>query len=747
MRISFSSSRMLKSLVFVAAFLLFSGIVRPGNIFGQTTGITLSDIWASPKYYAKGAEEIRWMKDDNRYSRLERIQKDKTELNIYDVQSGKKLETILDESKLKDPATGEALTVLRYEFSPKESFVLLVTESYPLYRHSSSERVMLYDRKNNRIAKLFDGKPVYSPSFSPDESKIAFVFQNNLYVAPLTSLKAEQITKDGKKNSIINGMCDWVYEEEFSFTKAYEWAPDGNKIAWLRFDESDVPEYGMDLYNSLYPERETFKYPKAGEKNALVQLFIRDLLKNKNTQVDLGTETDQYIPRIAWTNAGDQLMALRMNRLQNKLDFLLINGKDGSNKVLMQEVSKAWVDIHEHMAVQLYFLKDNKNFIWVSEKDGYTHLYLHSLESGEGQKLTSGNWDVTDFYGVDEAMGFVYFAAADRSPMERHIFRVTLSGTALTPLSQDAGTHSAAFSTGFNYFVHSYSNDTLPPQIVLRTRETSEIRVLEDNARLKESLKNLKLHKKTYLTIPGADGTNLNAWMIRPNDFDASRKYPVLMYVYGGPGSQTVKNAWEGPNAFWYQHLADKGYIIISVDNRGTGNRGSAFKMSTYRQLGKLEAEDQIAAANWIKNQSWADGERIGIWGWSFGGYVTALCLTKGQGVFKAGISVAPVTNWKYYDTIYTERFLQTPQLNESGYEDNSPVNYAKNLEGRYLLIHGTADDNVHLQNSMDFAQALIRNGKDFEMFMYPDRNHSIYGPGVRIHLYRKMTKFIEENL
>lgn len=727
-------------------FLLFFSLIIPANLQAQKTGIALEDIWASPKFYARGAEEIRWMKDDSKYSRLERT-KEKTELNVYDVLTGKKLETILDDNKLLDKETNQPFNVLRYEFSADENYVLLSTEIIPLYRHSAAERIVLYDRKNNLIAKLFEGKPVYSPSFSPDGTRIAFIFDNNLYQAPLATLVAEQITKDGIKNKIINGMSDWVYEEEFSFSKAYEWSPDGKRIAWLRFDESQVPEYGMDIYGSLYPERETFKYPKAGEKNAVVQLFIRDVVKKKNIKADIGMETDQYIPRIRWTNSPTQLIALRMNRLQNQLDFLLINGADGKSKVVVQETSQAWVDIHEHMAVQMHFLNDGKHFIWVSEKDGYTHLYKYSLEDGSETRITTGNWDVTDFYGVDEALGFVYFAAADRSPMERHIFRITLSGTALTSMTQDAGTHTAAFSTGFNYFVHSYSNDTLPTQVTLRTRETASIRILEDNTKLRESLRKIRLHGKSYLTIPGADGGALNAWMIRPNDFDASRKYPVLMYVYGGPGSQTVKNAWEGPNAFWYQHLADKGYIIISVDNRGTGNRGSNFKMCTYGQLGKLEAEDQIAAGKWISQQTWADAERIGIWGWSFGGYVTALCLTKGNGLFKAGISVAPVTNWKFYDTIYTERFLKTPQLNESGYEDNSPVNFAKNLKGRFLLIHGSADDNVHLQNSMDFAQALIKNGKDFEMFVYPDRNHSIYGPGVRIHLYRKMTKFIEENL
>lgn len=710
------------------------------------TGISLEDIWNSSKYYARGAEAIRWMKNDNQYSRLEK-NKGETELNIYDVSSGNKTETILDETNLKDPLTRESLKIQRYEFSPDESLVLLVTEMIPLYRNSVAEKVYIFDRNTQKIELIFEGKAVYSPTFSPAGKKIAFVSDNNLFVTDLTRNHTEQITRDGKKNAVIHGMCDWVYEEEFTFSRAFEWSPDGNKIAWLRFDESGVPEYGMDIYGSLYPARETFKYPKAGEKNAVVQLYIRDLTKKKTLKADTGTETDQYLPRLHWTRSNEQLMVLRMNRLQNQLDFLLVESSSGKSRVLMQETSKAWVDIHEHMAVNLYFLQDGKQFIWVSEKNGFTHVYLYQLSDGTETQITKGNWDVTDFYGIDETRKLMYFAAADRNPMERHLFSISLDGTSLKPMTLEAGTHTASFSTGFNYYVHSYSNDQTPATITLKNREGTTVKVLEDNAKLKALLEGIQFHPKTYLKVPGASGAELNAWMIQPRDFDPSRKYPVLMYVYGGPGSQTVKNSWEGPNAFWYQILADKGYIVISVDNRGTGGRGSEFKMCTYKQLGRLEAEDQIAAARWISTQSWADSERLGIWGWSFGGYVTALCMTKGEGVFKTGISVAPVTNWKFYDTIYTERFLQTPQLNESGYEDNSPVNFAKGLKGRYLLIHGSADDNVHLQNSMEFTQALIKAGKEFDMFIYPDRNHSIYGPGVRIHLYRRMTKFIEENL
>lgn len=721
--------------------------VHFSHLSAQTTGITLEDIWASPKFASRGAEAIRWMKDDATYSRLER--KDGSmELNVYNVRTGEKTETILRESDLIPANEQEALQIQEYAFSADEKNILISTEIEALYRHSYAQKAYVYNRESRKLFVLNAGKKVYSPTFSPNGNQIAFVFENNLYVATPGTSELRQITKDGKKNAVIHGMCDWVYEEEFAFTRAFEWSPDGQHLAWIRFDETAVPEFGMDMYQQqLYPSRETFKYPKAGEKNAVVSVFTYDLQKKKSLKVQTGTEEDIYLPRIRWTEKPGTLMILRMNRLQNTLDFLLADVKTGVSNLILQEKSDTYVDIHESSHDNLYFLKNGKQFIWLSEKDGYNHIYLYSLADGAETRLSTGNWDVTDFYGVDEARGLVYFAAADRNPMERHLFSLSIDGAKLSSMSTERGTHAAAFSTGYNFYVHQHSAHDSPQRVVLRDREGKEVKVLEDNAALRQKLSTIQLHPRKFITVPGADGQPLNAWMIEPMNMDPARKYPVLLYVYGGPGSQTVKDVWEGPNAFWYQMLVDKGYIVMSVDNRGTGARGAAFKKCTYKQLGKLEAEDQIAAGKWVSQQSWADPERIGIWGWSFGGYATALCLTKGEGVFKAGISVAPVTNWKFYDTIYTERFLQTPQLNPSGYEDNSPVNYAKNLKGRYLLIHGSADDNVHVQNSMEFVNALVRSGKPFDMFIYPDRNHSIYGPGVRLHLYRKMTRFIEEQL
>lgn len=737
--------RKLSVLVFAIAFNTLSLFYI--DLRAQTTGITLEDIWASPKFASRGAEAIRWMKDDATYSRLER-KAGGIELNVYNVRTGAKTETILKESDLIPVNEKEAVQIQDYAFSADEKHILISTEMEALYRHSYAQKAYVYNRESRKLFVLNEGKKVYSPTFSPNGNQIAFVYENNLYITTPGTSDLRQITKDGKKNSVINGMCDWVYEEEFSFTRAFEWSPDGQHLAWIRFDEAHVPEFGMDMYQQqLYPSRETFKYPKAGEKNAEVSVHIYDLQKKKSVKVQTGAEQDIYLPRIRWTEVPGKLMILRMNRLQNTLDFLLADGKTGDAQLLMQEKSDTYVDIHESAHDNLYFLKNGKQFIWLSEKDGYNHIYLYSVADGSETRVSSGNWDVTDFYGVDEARGLIYFAAADRNPMERHLFNISIDGGKLTPMSTDRGTHSAAFSTAYNYYVHQHSAHDSPQLVVLRDREGKEVKLLEDNTALRQKLSGMQLHTRKFITVPGADGQALNAWILEPMNMDAARKYPVLMYVYGGPGSQTVKDAWEGPNALWYQMLVDKGYIVMSVDNRGTGGRGAAFKKCTYKQLGKLEAEDQIAAGKWVAQQSWADPERIGIWGWSFGGYATALCLTKGDGVFKAGISVAPVTNWKFYDTIYTERFLQTPQLNPSGYEDNSPVNYAKNMKGRYLLIHGSADDNVHVQNSMEFVNALVRSGKAFDMFIYPDRNHSIYGPGVRLHLYRKMTRFIEEQL
>jgi dipeptidyl-peptidase-4 len=704
--------------------------------------LQLEDIWASSRFYAKGVDEIRWMQNDQQYSKLEEGPNG-TSLILCEVRTGNKISTILEASRMVKPNSEDKIIVEDYQFSKNESCVLFLTERRPLYRHSGSYVCYYYHRNRQQLSVVMEGKPVYNPTLSPDGKYVAFIWENDLYIQEVNSTQITRVTVDGWKNKIINGMSDWVYEEEFTFTRAYEWSEDGKKIAYYKFDESDVPEYGMDIYGKLYPSRETFKYPKAGEKNSIVKIFIYDLNKRLSVASDIGEETDQYIPRIRWTQNSNQLMILRLNRLQNKLDFLLADANTGKTRQVLQEISDTYVEIHDH----LYFLKDKKHFLWLSEKGGFNQLYLHSLVDSTEKKISQGEIDIVDICSIDEVNGWVYAVTAEPTPMDRSLIRYSLSGNYAYPMHRSSGNHQAIFSAASNYYIHSFSSDYTPPKIILRDRSGHEIKSLESNDTLRKEIQKIALGTKSYFTIPGGDGTLLNACKILPNDFDPSRKYPVLMFVYGGPGSQTVKNTWEGPNGLWYQLLASKGYIIVSVDNRGTGYRGNTFKKCTYRQLGKLEAEDQIAAAKWLSVQSWVDGERIGIWGWSFGGYVTALCVTKGEGIFHAGISVAPVTNWKYYDSVYTERFLQRPQDNTAGYENNSPVNYAKGLKGKYLLIHGSADDNVHLQNSIDFSDALIRANKDFQMFIYPNKNHSIGGRITRLHLYRQMTEFLKENL
>jgi dipeptidyl-peptidase-4 len=582
-------------------------------------------------------------------------------------------------------------------------------------------------------------------TLSPDGNKVAYVRDNNLYIRNLNALHEEMITHDGLKNQIINGAPDWVYEEEFSFNKGFEWSPDGNKIAYMRFDESAVKEFTITYYDSLYPRQEKYKYPKAGEQNSYVQVHIIDLQNGKHIQADLGTEKNQYIPRIKWTANADVLCVYKLNRLQNKLDVLTVNNKTGDTKLLFTENDKTYIDIDN--SADIYFTADGKNFIWTSYESGYNNLWWYDISGKKIKPLTQLKKDVLQFYGYDETLKTAYYQSYESTPVDKQIYSVTLSGKTKL-LSYANGTNNANFTTGFSYFINSHSDANHANKYELyKTGNTKAIRTLEDNASLATKIQSLNLSPKTFITIPNRNGTALQAWVIKPNNFDPSKKYPVLMYVYGGPAAPTVNNSAPTAREYWYYMLAQKGYIVVSVDNRGTTKQGYEFLRSTYMQLGKLECEDQIDAAKWLGKQPYVDANRIGIWGWSFGGYLTALCMAKGNDVFKMGMSVAPVTNWRFYDSIYTERYLRTPQENTSGYDDNSPINFAENIKGRFLLVHGTADDNVHFQNAMMFANKLVKHNIPFESMNYPNRAHGINGGGATMHIYSLMTSFIFENL
>ncbi|MBK9448413.1 MAG: S9 family peptidase [Bacteroidetes bacterium] len=709
-------------------------------VSAQKQQIALEDIWLNGKFRPDFPSEFNWMKDDNFYTEL-----DGTKIEKFGIKDQSKVATILDIATLKNPADGSELQVASYRFSDDESKLLLIGEATPIYRHSTKEACFVWDSKSNKVYRLHEGRPISFATFSPDGSSVAYMADNNLFAYTFATNKESTLSNDGSWGNIINGGTDWVYEEEFAFDKAFAWSPDSKKIAFYRFDESKVREFNMAIYGDLYPKDYKFKYPKAGEANAAVEIHIFDLASHAKVKADVGPEVDQYIPRITWTQSSEKLAVMRMNRLQNQLDVLLVDSKSGSSKVILSEKEDTYIE--QPSDNQWFFLKNGKEFLWQSEADGYMHIYLYDLEGKQLRQITKGNFDVSEFCALDEQRGLIYYLSTADGPTEKQLYSVSLDGKKTQRLTKAAGFHGVSFSSNNSYYLDSYSTIDTPPYTGLYDHKGSEIKMLKDNAKLKGVLGQMNISKPEFFSFKTGDGTELNGWMIKPADFDKTNKYPVLMHVYGGPGSQTVKNEYGNSNYIWHQMLAQQGYIVVSVDNRGTGARGEAFKKCTYGQLGKLEAEDQIEAAKYLGTLEYVNKERIGIWGWSFGGYMTSLCLTKGNGIFKMGIAVAPVTTWRFYDTIYTERYLKTPQLNASGYDDNSPIKFAKQLKGSYLLVHGTADDNVHFQNSMAWVDALVSANIPFEMAFYPNKNHGIYGGATRFHLYNRMTQFLKANL
>lgn len=702
--------------------------------------IKLEEIWLQYKFIPGFPQEFNWMKDDNYYSVLE-----KDKIVRFSSKDKKPAGEILDIGSLKDPDTGESIKVSTYSFSKDESKILLKTEVEPIYRRSTKEKCYVWDTKASKLYKLHDGELISFPHFSPDASKIGYTHENDLYYKDFASGKRVRVTEDGKWGEIINGGTDWVYEEEFAFARAFTWSEDSRKIAYYRFDETAVREFSMDMYGSLYPEPYKFKYPKAGEDNADVQIFVYHVDGGRRAQVDIGPEKDQYIPRIKWTKDPDKLAVMRMNRLQNKCEVLIAEAGTGSSKVILTETEDQYVD--EATDSKWMFLDNGTEFIWQSEADGQNHLYLYGMDGKLVRQITKGDWSVTEIAAIDEGEGMIYYMSTEASPIERHLYSITLEGKKKKQLTKAPGWHSVSFSSNNSFYMDSYSSADSPGESGLYDQKGKELENLEDNKRLKKIMDNYELTNVEFFKFKTEANVELEGWMIKPPAFDATKEYPVLMYVYGGPGSQTVKNQFGSFNYFWHQMLAQQGYIVVSVDGRGTGGRGESFKKVTYGQMGKYEAEDQIAAAKYLAGLDYVDGDRIGIWGWSFGGYMSSLVLTKGNGTFKMGIAVAPVTSWRYYDSIYTERYLKTPQLNPSGYDENSPIEFAGDLQGSYLLVHGTADDNVHFQNSMEWVDALVNANKPFDMAFYPNKNHGIFGGPTRYHLYKKMTDFIMQNL
>ena len=711
--------------------LLFVPIVSPA----QKKQITLEDIYKNGTFRG---EQVSGFSDEN-------IDRQVDGLDVKD-ENGKQIS--LSDYLLSND--GRKILVNDHLLSNDKKRLLVFTNKEQIYRRSSKSIVYLHDIIAKKTKKL-DNEKIMNATFSPDGSKIAYVKNNNLYLYDVAAKSARAITTDGKWNFIINGNCDWVYEEEFGFTRAYQWSPKGNFLAYYRFDETNVKEYEFTQFDSSHNKQYSYKYPKAGEENSKVEIHIYDVAGNKDLKAQY-EPGDIYIPRIKWTQDDNTLVVYRMNRHQDDLKLLAINARTGASSMLYEEKNKYFVEISDNW----WFLKDGKNFLFTSEMNGFNHLYLYSLDGKTKAQVTTGKYEVTDVNGVDEINKRIYYTMAWPRPMDRNLFVTDFSGEKTIPLTQGEASHRVVLNDSFTRF-YDYRSDLNTPQVVtlntITVNKKNEIGVtlvqtVNDNNKLKAKMDEYEIGKAEFIRVPNSKGDTLNGWMLKPANFDPSKKYPVLFCNYGGPGSQQVANRF-GAVSFWHQMLSEKGFIVVSVDNTGTGFRGEEFKKKTYLQLGKFEMEDQVDAAKYLGSMPFVDKNNIGHWGWSYGGFMSSLAITKGADVFTAAVAVAPVTSWRYYDNIYTERYMRTPQENSKGYDNNSPINFTDKIKGKYLIIHGTADDNVHFQNSVQMIKALVKSNIDFESAYYPDKNHGISGglDNTTFHLWNKMTNWILENL
>jgi dipeptidyl-peptidase-4 len=710
------------------------------NLFGQGNGLTVEQIWKTYEFRSNGIDGFRSMKDGVHYTQLN-SEAGNQSITIHSILDPNAKDTLFS---LKNAASTQlkSIQIEDYTFNRDEKKLLFATATNPIYRHSFEAIYYVYDITLGTLSALDqDHQPQQLAEYSPDGSKVSYLYKNDIYIKDLTTGKIRKMTQDGKRNKVINGASDWVYEEEFGETKYYFWSPDGKFVAFLKFDEREVEEFNMTYYRELYPELYTFKYPKAGEKNSVVTANILNVKTGKITTLLLGEY--EYIPRLKWSETANQLVIQTLNRHQNHLKYHLVDltSKKLQQRVFYEEKSETYIDIDNNLSI----LSDGKTIIRTSEQDGHNHLYKLTFD-GTSTQITKGNWDVIEFYGIDEKSMTIFYSAAEKGAIHKGIYSINVDGSSKKALSGELGYHSAEFTSGMKYFVQTSSDANTPTMYNLCDAEGKIIKRLEDNAKLKGKLDGLQLPPKTFRMIPSGE-LSLNASFIFPPDMDSTKKYPVYMTVYGGPGHNEVVDNWDGNDYMYHQLLAQKGYIVVSVDPRGTQYRGSKFKKSTYLQLGKLETEDFINTAKYLKQLPYVDGSRIGIQGWSYGGFMTSLAMTKGADYFKMGIAVAPVTNWRYYDNIYTERFMRTPQENPEGYDQNSPINFVNQLNGSYLLIHGSGDDNVHYQNTMEMINALVKANKQFDVFIYPNRNHGIYGGNTRNHLFNMMLNYTLEHL
>ena len=729
----------------ISLFLVFGTLSASAQ---EKKNFELEDLYQRGTFYAKSVRGMNSMKDGKTYASFE-----KGQLNIYNYKTGKLEKTLFGIADLTMHPDSLPIGLQDYELSANEDKMLCATDMESIYRHSFHATYYVYDFTNKTLQPLSDNGKQRLATFSPDATKVAFMRNNNLFIKDLKTGEEKQFTNDGLYNHIINGAPDWVYEEEFSFSQGFYWSPDSKKIAFMKFDESNVREFQMEEFEGLYPEWYSFKYPKAGEDNSIVGIYVYDLESGKTVKMDTGKENDIYLPRIAWSKDPNVLAIQRLNRHQNHLEILAADATTGKSRVFYDETNDYYIDITDDW----HFLEDGKRFLMTSEKSGYNHIYLYNLDGTLVKQLTDGHWDVTRVYGFDGKE--VYFQAAKNTPTDRQIYAVNLKGQMREVIGRE-GTNSSTFSNDFSYLININSNINQPRQFELYTNKGKLVRVLEDNHEFAEKLKTFNLGEKKLMKISDPafvlpDGTqvDVDAWQILPPDFDPAKKYPVLIYVYGGPGHQTVNNSWADSDYWWLQLLAQHGIISVSINNRGSGAQGEVFKKMTYLQLGKYETEDMITLAKYMAKQPYVDADRIGIYGWSYGGFMAANGITKGADVISTAVSVAPVTNWRYYDNVYTERFMRTPQENPDGYDLNSPVHNTAMIKGNYLLCHGSGDDNVHYQNAMELIKAMISNGKQFDLMIYPNKNHGIYGGyeygtgECRMHLFNKIDNFLFEHL
>ena len=729
----------------VSLFLVFGTLSATAQ---EKKNFDLEDLYMRPTFYAKSVRGMNSMKDGKTYASFE-----KGQLNIYNYKTGKLEKTLFGFADLTVHPDSLPIGLQDYELSANEDKMLCATEMESIYRHSYHATYYVYDFNTKTLQPLSENGKQRLATFSPDATKVAFMRDNNLFIKDLKTGEEKQFTNDGLYNHIINGAPDWVYEEEFSFSQGFYWSPDSKKIAFMKFDESKVREFQMEEFEGLYPDWYSFKYPKAGEDNSIVEIYVYDLESGKTVKMDTGKETDIYLPRIAWTKDANVLAIQRLNRHQNHLEILAADATTGKSRVFYDETNDYYIDITDDW----HFLEDGKRFLMTSERSGYNHIYLCNLDGTQAKQLTNGPWDVTSVYGFDGKE--VYFQAAKNTPVDRQIYAVNLKGKMREVIGRE-GTNQATFSNDFSYLININSTISQPRQFELYTNKGKLVRVLEDNHEFAEKLNSFNLGEKKLMkisdpafTLPDGTQVDVDAWQILPPDFDPSKKYPVLIYVYGGPGHQTVSNSWANSDYWWMQLLAQHGIISVSINNRGSGAQGEVFKKMTYLQLGKYETEDMITLAKYMAKQPYVDGSRIGIYGWSYGGFMAANGITKGADVISTAVSVAPVTNWRYYDNVYTERFMRTPQENPDGYDLNSPVHNTAMIKGNYLLCHGSGDDNVHYQNAMELIKAMISNGKQFDLMIYPNKNHGIYGGyeygsgECRMHLFNKIDNFLFEHL